>query len=153
MWLNTASFAIVLVCTIVLAVHLNRSAAWRLWRLGNSGQSKEQAENSDDKAQRKYAKDMRVAKSVMAIAVTFIVIGTISTVRYLIAVNLPGFHPIGTYAKLFEFASRVDFRLSLVNSSLNFIIYYKMGRRFGATINEMFSREGEVRSSASAATD
>ena len=138
-WLNTTPFAIVLVCTIVLAVHLNRSAAWRL---GNSGRSTKQAENSDDKAQRKYAKDMRVAKSVMTIAVTFIVVGTISTVRYLVAVNWPGFHPAGTFAKLFEFASRVDFALSLVNSSLNFIIYYKMGRRFRATINQMFCRKG-----------
>ena len=123
-FLNSIPFVIIFVCAIVLAIYLNRSALRRLDKSGGA------TVTSDEKAHRKYAKDMRVAKSVLAIAVAFIFLGTLSTIRYIIALNWPEFHPVGTYAKLYDFIARLDFLLCLTNSSVNFIIYYRMGKQF-----------------------
>ena len=136
-FLNSIPFAIILVCAAVLAVNLKRSAAWRLGMTGKAYIETGKSSQTDDKAQRKYAKDIRVAKTVLTIGLTFIILGTLSTLRYLIVFFWSDFHASGAHAKLFKVIARLMFLLSLANSSVNFIIYYKMGTKFRITINNM----------------
>ena len=136
-FLNSIPFAIILICAVVLAIHLNQSAAWRLGKSNASTNGNGTSNSNDEKAQKKYAKDMRIAKTVLAIALTFIFPGTLSTLRYVIALIVPEFQPVGAYAKFFRFTARLAFLLTLANSSVNFIIYYKMGTKFRATVNQI----------------
>ena len=129
-FLNSIPFTIILVCAVVLAIQLNRSASWRLGK--SSG-----THNDDRKAQKKYAKDILVAKTVLAIALTSIVLGTLNNLRYFIAIFWPDFHPRGAYAKLFILVARLMFLLSFANSSINFIIYYRMGTKFRNTVKQL----------------
>ena len=135
--MNFTPFGIILICAVVLAVQLNRSASWRrqmsLSRTDTSGEST----TSNVKTQKKHSKETRVARTVLAIALTFIFPGTLSTIKYVCAMTWHEFHPIGVYAKLFEFTSRLEFLLSLANSSVNFIIYYRSGTKFRHTVQRL----------------
>ena len=139
LFMNFTPFAIILVCAVVLTIHLNRSARWRLKNSSESTNTPAGGKPSseDEKTQRKIPKEMRVVKTVLAIAITFIFTGTMSTVRYLIAMSWPEFHPVGDYAQLFGVIARLEFLLSLANSSVNFIIYYIMGTKFRSTVKQM----------------
>ncbi|GFS05656.1 chemosensory receptor A [Elysia marginata] len=136
-FLNIIPFTIILLSSIFLGIHLNRNASWRLGNSSQEAKTNTQASNNDDKAHRKYTKDMRVAKTVLAIALAFIFLGTLSTLRILIAMNWTDFRPIGSHARLFRFTARLAFLLSLANSSVNFVIYYRMGSKFRATVKEI----------------
>ena len=142
-FMNFTSFGIVLVCAVVLAIQLNRSALWRLEKSSGGNIKTGASFESGEKAQRKYAKDVRVTQTVLAIATTFIFTGTFSTIKYVIAMTWPGFHPMGVYTKLFTFTSMLEFLVSLANSSVNFIIYYRMGTKFRATVNRIILRDKE----------
>ena len=139
-FMNFTPFGIILICAVVLTVQLNRSASWRrevsLSRTETPGEST----TSNVKTQKKHSKETRVARTVLAIALTFIFPGTLSTIRYVCAMTWNGFHPIGVYAKLFEFTSRLEFLLSLANSSVNFIIYYRSGTKFRHTVQGLVLR-------------
>ena len=136
-FLSAIPFVIILVCAVILAISLNRNASWRLRH--SSGATTRTAVNlhNDDKAERKYAKDIRVAKSVLAIAVTFLCLGTYSTLRYIVALCWPNFHPAKGYTNLYDAVARLEILLSLANSSINFIIYYKMGKKFRETVKHL----------------
>ena len=146
-FLNSIPFAVILLSSIVLAVHLNRSALWRLGKSQAGAAPTGKSLSNDDKANRKYSKDMRIVKTVLAIALAFIFLGTMSNLRILIAMNLPEFRPIGTYAKLFRFSARLVFLLSIVNSSVNFFIYFMLGTKFRDTLTKMIlgNQNGEDR--------
>ena len=146
-FLNSIPFAVILLSSIVLAVHLNRSALWRLGKSQAGVAPTGKSLSNDDKANRKYSKDMRIVKTVLAIALAFIFLGTMSNLRILIAMNLPEFRPIGTYAKLFRFSARLVFLLSIVNSSVNFFIYFMLGTKFRDTLTKMIlgNQNGEDR--------
>ena len=139
-FMNFTPLAVIILCSIFLAVHLKRSASWRL---ENSGDTRKKTENSstlDGRAQRRYEKDMRVAKTVLVIALTFLAAGLVTNVKIIMAMNLPEFRQLGTLSKWFQFISRLAFFLSMINSSVNFFIYYKMGTKFKKTFHEIFFR-------------
>ncbi|RUS92166.1 hypothetical protein EGW08_000019 [Elysia chlorotica] len=125
---------IVLVSSVTLAVHIRRIASWRA---GNSGPPIEKSTNKDDRNHRKYTKDVRVAKTVLVIATAFIFLGTLKSVRFLSSVLWPPFGPLGAYDAQYKLISRIAFLLSLTNSSVNFVIYYKMGSKFRSTVDQM----------------
>ena len=129
-FLNTIPFAVIILSAVVLAFQLHRSASWRLRTSGESL-------GSDEKAHKKYAKDLAIAKTVLAIAVASIILGTLNNSRYLVAIFWPEFHSRGTQAKLFLLVARLMFLLSFANSSINFIIYYRMGTRFRITVRQL----------------
>ncbi|GFR85783.1 chemosensory receptor B [Elysia marginata] len=129
---------IILACSVSLAVHLNRSV---LWRLGLSDTITADTAGSGNDIRhnhhRKYMKDMKVAKTVLAIATAFILLGSLSSIRLLISMTWSKFRPMGAYSRSFRFIFRLSSFFSITNSSLNFIIYYKMGSKFRHTVNEM----------------
>ena len=139
-FLNIIPFTIILVCAIFLGIHLHRNASWRLGNANEVTKATGKSPDNDNKALKKYSKDIRVAKTVLAIALAFILLGTLSTLRILLALNWTDFRPLGAYAKLFRFTARLAFLMSLANSSVNFIIYYKMGSKFRATVKQMIFR-------------
>ena len=136
-FLNSLPFFIIIVCTVVLAIYLHRSALWRLDKSSGATKTIERSVTNDEKALKKYARDIRVAKSVLAIAIAFIFPGTLGIVRYLIALIWSDFHPVGTYSNISRSVARLEFILSSINSSVNFIIYYRMGKKFRSTVNQM----------------
>ena len=130
--LNLLPYTTILICSVFLAVYLNRSVSWRLNNSGSTAQK-----TDDSKTNRKNAKEIRVAKTVLSLATAFLFLGTLSTMRLLVSLVWPEFGPLGACGKTFKFIGRVGFLLSLSNSSVNFFIYYTMGTKFKQTVNEM----------------
>ena len=138
--MNFTPFGIILICAVVLAVQLNRSASWR-WEMSLPITKPTGASvASNEKAPKKHSKDMRTVRIVLAIALTFIFTGTLSTIRYIFAMTWSGFHPVGALANWFQTTTRLEFTLSLINSSVNFIIYYRMGTKFRDTVKRLVLR-------------
>ena len=131
-FMNSIPLVIVFVCSLSMAVHLNRSAAWRLQQSGSLS-----LETQDSKAMRKYLKDTRVAKTVLTIATCFLVLESVGTLKLLVTAAWQEFRPMGAYNKSFKVVSRLAFLFSLTNSSVNFIIYYNMGSKFRNTVKRM----------------
>ena len=131
-FMNSIPLVIVFVCSLSMAVHLNRSATWRLQQSGSIS-----LETQDSKAMRKYLKDTRVAKTVLAIATCFLVLESVGTLRLLVSTTWQEFRPMGDYNRSFKVISRLAFLFSLTNSSVNFIIYYNMGSKFRNTVKRM----------------
>ena len=137
-FMNITPLVIVFVCSLSMAVHLNRSAAWRLNQSGSIS-----PDTQDNKAMRKYLKDTRVAKTVLAIATCFMVLESFGALRRLVAATLPEFRLMGAYSRFFKAITRLAFSFSLINSSVNFIIYYKMGKKFRHTVKHMLLSNGQ----------
>ena len=136
--LNLLPYTTILVCSLFLAVYLDRSVSWRAQ---NSGSTIHQANDGSvhkvSTAHRKQAKEIRVAKTVLSLATAFLFLGTLSSLRLLISIIWPEFRPLATYDKFFRLLGRVGFLLSLANSSVNFLIYYTMGSKFKQTVKDM----------------
>ena len=141
-FLNAIPFVIILVCAVILAISLNRNASWRLKHSSEGTKTTGGNFPNDNRPQRKYAKDTRVAMSVLAIAVTFLCVGTYSTLRFIVALCWPNFHPAKGYTNLYAACARLEVLLSLANSSINFIIYYKMGKKFRETVLHLILPNG-----------
>ena len=139
MFLNFLPLLIILICTIYLTIHLRVSAKWRLGNSHRPGKVNENsATSADDVARRKYDKDIRVAKTVLAVAGAFLLLGTLSVLRLLIAVIWLEFRPLGAFGKSYRFTSRLSFLLLQANSSVNFIIYYRMSSKFRQAVYQIF---------------
>ena len=137
-FLNFVPLVLILVCSIFLAIQLRISAKWRLRNSGTTGRGSGTSSSTDDAAhKRKYSRDMRTAKTVLAIAVAFIFLGNLNAGRHLIALVLPEFRPNGAYGRRYRLISRLSFLFLQANSSVNFIIYYKMGTKFRKAVNGM----------------
>ena len=144
--LNFFPLVLILLCSVFLAVRLRISAKWRL---GNSGTARKRTLKTDSLDGtidgRMYNKDMRIAKTVLTIAVAFIVLGNFNVVRHFVALILPEFRPAGAYSRWFRLTARLAFLLLQANSSVNFIIYYKMGTKFRKAVNQMFCEKSSNR--------
>ena len=138
-FLNCLPLLTILICTIYLTIHLKISAKWRLGNSHRPGKGKENPDNTNDEsAKRKYGKDMRVVKTVLSIAVAFLLLGTLSVLRLVVAMIWTEFRPLGGFGKSYRFTSRLAFLLLQTNSSVNFIIYYRMGSKFRQSVKDMF---------------
>ena len=136
-FMNFTPFGIILICAVVLAVQLSRSVSWRREMSLPITKPTGTSVASNEKAPKKHSKDMRTVRIVLAIALTFIFTGTLSTIRYIFAMTWSGFHPVGALANWFQTTTRLEFTLSLINSSVNFIIYYRMGTKFRDTVKRL----------------
>ena len=137
-FLNILPLLIILICTIYLTIHLKISAKWRLENSHRPGKENENSVHIDDKgARRKYGKDLRLVKTVLSIAVAFMLLGTLSLISLFVELIWSDFRPIGALSKSYRFTSRLAFLLLQTNSSVNFIIYYRMSTKFRQAAKEM----------------
>ena len=139
--MNFTPFVIIVLCAIILTIQLKRSTAWRYQQSREVTVTTKGSYDKNTAAQRKFPKDIRVARTVLTIAIACIAPGTLGSVKYVILMMEPEFYPNRTYAKSFEFTVRMEYLLSLRNSSVNFIIYYKMSTKFRDTVKGIVLRK------------
>ncbi|RUS77336.1 hypothetical protein EGW08_014912 [Elysia chlorotica] len=121
---------IILVCSVALAVSLKRSISWR------QRQSSKSVEINNSSQQRS-SKDARVVKTVLALATVYIFLGGLSSVRTLVTLMWPEFLVTGPYGRWNRSTASLTSLFSLINSSVNVLIYYKTGSKFRKTVNQM----------------
>ncbi|GFR89589.1 chemosensory receptor B [Elysia marginata] len=129
---------LILACSITLVVHMKRQASWRLAASHQASNQNGITAAHEQRAIRKYAADMRVSKTVLCIAVASCILGALNAVRSLLAVVIPGFRPMQAFKGEYRLVSRILLFVSGINSSVNVIIYYRMGSKFRRTLKRLF---------------
>ncbi|GFN79488.1 chemosensory receptor a [Plakobranchus ocellatus] len=129
----------VIVCTAFLSLSLRRSAAWRR-SMVSTDQTSDERDKSLDKlpaARQRNLKEIQLAKTVVLVAVVFIVCSSPNAINVLVASVLPEYRATGRYGILFRFTNFITFALSMVNSSSNFFIYLSTGSIFRRTLKRI----------------
>ena len=125
----------VVICTIFLIITLNRSARWRE---GYSQASKENGQTETDKAKpRARSKEDRIGKTVLIIAIVFIVCSSPAAINNAVTRAEPEYRASGQYRKLNLFVAGSAACLNAVNSSVNIFIYYRMGSKFKLALKKL----------------
>ncbi|CAL1547363.1 unnamed protein product [Lymnaea stagnalis] len=127
-----SSFGLVLFCTVIITIQLNRKTKWR------EGTS---TTGSGDKGSNS-SKDRRAVKMVTVVSVIFLVSVTPSIIVVIVSVKEFEFTLTGKYRNLFYVAYSITFVLEALNSSVNILVYYNMNSRYRKTFKNMFYFNG-----------
>ncbi|GFN79484.1 chemosensory receptor a [Plakobranchus ocellatus] len=136
----------VIVCTAFLSLSLRRSAAWRR-SMVSTDQTTDERDKSLDKlpaARQRNLKEIQLAKTVVLVAIVFIVCSSPNAINVLVASVLPEYRATGRYRMTYRFAHFTTFALSMVNSSSNFFIYLSTGSIFRRTLQRILCLENET---------
>ena len=131
----------VIVCTVFLSITLTRSATWRRSfqdQDGGTGSSGGKLEDKSKISKSRNLKELQLAKTVVIIAIVFIVCSSPNAINVLIASSVPEYRGTGTYGNTYRFVNFATFILSAVNSSANIFIYLKTGSIFRRTVKQLF---------------
>ncbi|GFR89590.1 hypothetical protein ElyMa_000797900 [Elysia marginata] len=138
---NVLPAILILVFSTTLVVHMKRHASWRLAASHQSANHNESISAHEQRAPRKYAADMRVSKTVLCIAAASCILGALYAMRSLLAVAIPGFQPMQAYGGEYGMVSRSLLLAAEINSSVNIIIYYRMGSKFRMTLKRLYRKK------------
>ena len=131
----------VIVCTVFLSVTLTRSATWRRAfqaQDGGTGSSGGKLEDKSKISKSRNLKELQLAKTVVTIAIVFIVCSLPNAINVLVASSMPEYRGTGTYGNTYRFVQFATFILSAVNSSANIFIYLNTGSIFRRTVKQLF---------------
>ena len=137
-FMNIVPLLIILVCSLTLAFHLKRNAAWRRGQSTVKSHNQGTCSTTDTQNHSKFPKDLRVARTVLAIATTFILLGAVSSGRFVVGLAVTEFSPMGTYGRYFKVVGRLGVFTFHGEFNVNFVIYYKMGSNFRRTVKQIF---------------
>ncbi|GFS09703.1 chemosensory receptor A [Elysia marginata] len=126
------AFAIVLICTVFLVIHLKQSSEWRKSAMSETA-------NTTGIVSKKpiLSKEERLVKMVISIAVVFIVCFTPNAVYHMCRALVPGFALFGRYQNIVSVSLVSTSLLQSLSASVNIFIYYNMGTRFRNTFRQM----------------
>ncbi|XP_059172640.1 probable G-protein coupled receptor frpr-1 [Physella acuta] len=127
------TFAVIILSTAVIAVKLHIRARWR-------GDNITTQPNTDV-----TTKDKKLILMLTTVSVIFIVC-LIPQSAILTAVSLVrGLSLKGSYFDLALLCYVISYYMETINSSVNFLVYYKMSSKFQKTLRDLFDRQAKVR--------
>lgn len=132
--LTYLSFFVVLVCSFVLLVSLERQARWRKVQADVKPSS---ATGKELKVNSATGKELKVSRMVLLIAVTFMGTYLPGTALLLVMVFVPEFNKGKTYHNLFTVVWAFVHLLEAFNSSINIFVCLKSSK-FNTVFNQMF---------------
>ena len=144
------AFVVTSVCTIYLIIHLTRASAWRLGHSSATTTTSEGVDSNSSSAivgkerkDRKKEKTDKVARTVVAIAVVFILCFFPGFVGMTLYIVLPGYTLYGKYGQIFQLVQSLGLFFETVNSSINMFIYSYMGSSFRAMLQQVLGLKRE----------
>ena len=123
------TFFIVVLCTILLSLSLQKSKAWRD-KNKNTSSTGTDIPDKDSKLPLKKPKEIRAVKMMITIAIVFIVSSIPSCIHVILAMVVPGFSVYGRFSRLFDLIGMFSVGVNSINSGVNVIIYYRMSNKF-----------------------
>ncbi|GFS11751.1 chemosensory receptor A [Elysia marginata] len=120
-------------------------ATWRSSLHGKDGGIDSSGNKTEDRSKASKSrslKELQLAKTVVIIAIVFIVCSSPNAINVLVASALPQYRGTGTYGNTYRFVNFATFALSMVNSSANFFIYLSTGTIFRRAVKRLFRLEG-----------
>ena len=123
------TFFVVLLCTILLSLNLQRNKAWRDANKYNPLKSRTKAANESE-SEARQSKEIRAIKMVITIATVFIVTSIPACTQMVFMLAVPEFSESGRYYKLFDVIGMFYLAVNSINSGVNVIIYFTMSQKF-----------------------
>ncbi|KAK3771347.1 hypothetical protein RRG08_054793 [Elysia crispata] len=123
-------FFIVLVSTSLLVVRLKKNVEWR------NEAAKQSNPNPND------SKELKAARSVVAICTIFIVCFTPNVFLFLMSllyINFTTYDPV--LGNLFTILYALSNMLQVLSSAVNIVIYYRMGTKYREVFNALFCQK------------
>lgn len=121
-----ATLLIIILCTIILVIQLNKKAEWR----------KKTTVNNKSATESTSLKDKKVVKMVTLISVIFIICYTPAAILFLVMTCEPQFSFTGKHENLFYVLWSVTMFSETVSSSVNIFVYYTMSSKFKKTLQQ-----------------
>ena len=134
-----STFIMVSLLTVLLALSLQKSKAWRDANKSITPKTQDKTGGHSD-SEKSQSKEARAVKMVITIAVVFIVTNFPSSIHTITAQTLPGFTITGRYSRLYEVCGMMFVGLNAVNSGSNVIIYVKMSNKFRQAMLKTFCK-------------
>ncbi|XP_013087847.2 growth hormone secretagogue receptor type 1-like [Biomphalaria glabrata] len=130
-FIQYSTFAVLITCTVITSVNLNKNAAWK------KSISKGDRQNVETKIS---PKEVKVARMLSLVSVTFVVCllplsATITAVGVVKDMTVGG-----PYFQVARICNSVSFLTETVSSSMNGFIYYKMSSKYRKTCKMLFVR-------------
>ncbi|XP_025077666.1 uncharacterized protein LOC112554214 [Pomacea canaliculata] len=125
---------VIIISTCITAVKLRAALSWRLTTASETTTSATATTSTDRKMK---SKEVNLTLMLMATSVWFTVCMAANFLIQICRLTVPGFNYGGEYFLLISPLFRIIYLLWAVNTSMNFVLYYKMGSKFRDTMNEL----------------
>lgn len=126
--LPLAAFVVIISCTVILVINLQKQTKWR-----NTSTNQRDLRNEN------------VAKMVVMISVLFISCFIPITILVLIVASEPDFNSGGAQDNVSVVLGGMGFVFETVNSSSNIFIYYRMSVKYRNTFRKIFCKDGDLK--------
>ncbi|KAK6983715.1 growth hormone secretagogue receptor type 1 [Biomphalaria glabrata] len=123
---NSCGYIAFLMVSLFTAVLISRLKLKGRWR---------QESVAADLAGSALSRDRKVMKMVLTISAVFIVFSFPITIVFIGTMAYPQFGTGGKYANLFYMCAQSAYLMEIINSSVNFFIYYLMSAKFRKTVS------------------
>ena len=135
------TFLAVVVFTILLALSLQKSKAWR-----DAQSNSAQLDGKSAQSAAKQSKEIRAVKMVITIAIVFIISSIPLSAHSFTTLIVPEFTFIGRYSRMYDVGGMMSLAVNSINSGANVIIYYSMSNKFRRAVHGLFfTRKQTVR--------
>ena len=128
------NFLAVVVFTILLALSLQKSKAWR-----DAQSNSAQLDGKSAQSAAKQSKEIRAVKMVITIAIVFIISSIPLSAHNFTSLFIPEFALVGRYFKLYDMGGMMSLGVNSINSGANVIIYYSMSKKSRRAVLGLFS--------------
>ncbi|XP_059168684.1 FMRFamide receptor-like [Physella acuta] len=125
--LTFAAFAVIIACTSILVLNLDKKAEWRKKSV------------SADKQSSMSSKDQKVSQMIVLIAALFVASFFPGTVLFVTMLIVPEFNRGKLYNNLFTTVFAFSHILEAANASINLFVYLKMSTKFRTVFYETFA--------------
>uniref|UniRef100_A0A2C9KQA5 G-protein coupled receptors family 1 profile domain-containing protein n=1 Tax=Biomphalaria glabrata TaxID=6526 RepID=A0A2C9KQA5_BIOGL len=123
------SFAVIILCNIVIAFRLKRAAAWRQMSTGASNTAPAAAVS---------LKEKKMVKMIVTVSVIFIICFIPSSAILTARALMPELSITGVYSNINAMVATYAMEMETVNSSITIVVYYRMSSKYKETILLMF---------------
>ncbi|KAK6962902.1 G-protein coupled receptor C02B8.5 [Biomphalaria glabrata] len=123
------SFAVIILCNIVIAFRLKRAAAWRQMSTSASNTAPAAAVS---------LKEKKMVKMIVTVSVIFIICFIPSSAMLTARALMPELSITGVYSNINAMVATYAMEMETVNSSITIVVYYRMSSKYKETLLLMF---------------
>lgn len=124
----SATFIIIVACTIILSMGLKRATEWR-------------KKSTQSQGDRTGNRNQKVGRMVVTISTLFIICFIPINISMLAMAFDPELSFSGKHFNIVVVLSGLSLLLESINSSMNVFIYYKMSTKYRETLDDIFCRK------------
>ena len=138
LFLPVFTFFTVFICTILLAVSLKKSKAWRDANKSTTSKIVSKGDDSLPESVTSKSKEAKAVRMLISIATVFIISSIPSSIHMFFVLTIPEFDLNGRYSNLYSLTGMMFLVVDCINCTANVFIYYNMSSKFRRAMLTLF---------------